>query len=345
MAGYQSFPGKPGDSDSMRKLASLALPPMAGKSFLDLGCNEGYFCGYAFFDGASRVVGIDNNENFLNAARGRFPQCDFRNGNWEQLDDVLEPGEQFDVILCASALHYAVDQPAAVARFMDRLKPRGVLVLEIGVIQNSVPTATNGWHSVKRSIDERLFADWTGIAAMLGQYAYKHMGGSVAQAGDPIGREVFHVRRKLPFAVLIMGEPATGKSTLARDLFRHLPVISGDVIIDSNSEILAQLLQESYSPQNISRMLERLLVAGAMAEYVQLVVAQAKGGSFVYDGYIPSAYRKAFMKELEKLNYMPVDISLPEPEYAMNALSRRGRQEARKYQLFLSAMQNCRRRP
>lgn len=59
MAPYQSFPDEPGDSGSFAKLATLAMPPLSGLSFLDVGCNEGFFCGYALFDAAVRVVGID----------------------------------------------------------------------------------------------------------------------------------------------------------------------------------------------------------------------------------------------------------------------------------------------
>src|ERR1044072_741458 len=56
---YQSFPGAAGDSQSLQKLKPLHIPALKGRSFLDVGCNEGFFCGYARFDGAERVVGID----------------------------------------------------------------------------------------------------------------------------------------------------------------------------------------------------------------------------------------------------------------------------------------------
>lgn len=342
MAGYQSFPGRDGDSDSMRKLAALALPPLAAKSFLDLGCNEGYFCGYAFFDGASRIVGVDCNESFLKQARMKFPQCDFRNGNWEDLGSVLKPEEKFDVILCASALHYASDQPAAVAGFMERLKPGGTLVLEIGLAQPADGTAQDGWLRVKRSIDERLFPDQRGLAAMLKPFVYKHMGRSVPQAGDPIGREVFHVRHKKPYALLLMDDPGSGKSTLADMAFGKLPIIKGDVIISTNARELSQLLDEPYNDQNISRMLEKLLSSGAASGYVKLLASLAAGRSFVYDGYIPPQHREEFKKELEKLGYMPVSLTLPDQEYGINELSRRARQEARKYQILLGAMRGGR---
>lgn len=44
---YQSFPDQAGGSHSFDKLTQLRLPPLAGRSFLDVGCNEGFFCGFA----------------------------------------------------------------------------------------------------------------------------------------------------------------------------------------------------------------------------------------------------------------------------------------------------------
>ncbi len=85
MSSYQTFPGQPGASSSAAKLASLALPPLSCKSFLDIGCNEGYFCGYAFFEGATKIIGIDKDSDALARAKQRFPQCSFLDGDWESL--------------------------------------------------------------------------------------------------------------------------------------------------------------------------------------------------------------------------------------------------------------------
>lgn len=75
MSGYQSFPYRTGASNSPGKLTRLYLPPLAGRSFLDVGCNEGYFCGFAFFDGAAKAVGIDIREDALTTARRLFPNA------------------------------------------------------------------------------------------------------------------------------------------------------------------------------------------------------------------------------------------------------------------------------
>src|SRR5688500_18131793 len=109
MAQYQSFPDAAGDSRTLEKLKALRLPSLHGKRFLDVGCNEGFFCGYARFDGAVRAVGVDHSAGFIARARRRYPDCEFFQQGWEHL-----PEGPFDVILLASALHYADDQPALV---------------------------------------------------------------------------------------------------------------------------------------------------------------------------------------------------------------------------------------
>src|SRR3546814_1596832 len=105
-------------------------------SDLEVGCNEGFFCGFAKFQGASRAVGIDQSRAFIERARARFPACEFHQQGWEQLSDGL-----FDVILLASALHYADDQAALMHRLVERLTPSGVLVLELGIARSEEHTS------------------------------------------------------------------------------------------------------------------------------------------------------------------------------------------------------------
>ena len=101
---YQTFGDAKGGSRSAEKLKALRLSllrnrhdetrPLKGLSVLDIGCNEGFFCGEALRQGARRVVGIDMSRNFLDRARQRFPDAEFRHGSWWEL-----PDEKFDVIL------------------------------------------------------------------------------------------------------------------------------------------------------------------------------------------------------------------------------------------------------
>ena len=73
MVQYQSFPGASGDSRTLDKLKALQMPSAAGARFLDVGCNEGFFCGFAHFQGAARSVGIDQSATFIERAPA-FPR-------------------------------------------------------------------------------------------------------------------------------------------------------------------------------------------------------------------------------------------------------------------------------
>src|SRR3546814_21011344 len=110
--------------------------------------NVGYFCGFAHFMGPARSVCIDHSTECIYRTQLRFPDCEFHARDWNHL-----PEGQFDVIMLASALHYAEDQPALLQRLVDHLTPAGVLVLELGIV--SSPHAE--WVKVNTGIDERYF--------------------------------------------------------------------------------------------------------------------------------------------------------------------------------------------
>src|SRR5690606_23669002 len=148
----------------------------------------------------------------------------FRCQSWENL-----PDERFDVILLASSLHYAQDQEALLHRLVDRLTDNGTLVVEAGIVRNPAPA----WVAVERGIDTRAFPTMSLLASVLAPYAWKHIGPSVDQAGDPVPRHVLHVRRRRPYAILLLGTPAAGKSCFSRFVFgdRGPPVVSGDHVV------------------------------------------------------------------------------------------------------------------
>lgn len=338
MPAYQSFPYRSGASDSPGKLARLYLPPLAGKSFLDVGCNEGYFCGFAFFDGAAKTVGIDLKADALATARRLFPQCDFRAQNWDDLD----PGEHFDVILCSSALHYADHQEKLIHKLAAHLNPDGVLVLEAGI----APGRTPEWREVQRSIDTRLFPTQTLLESILAPYAWKYMGDSVPQPGDPLPRMVYHIRRKRPYLILLLQEPGSGKTSLRKELFGHCPAISGDVLVariaagqEACSPALRACVEQVYKPDKIGLAMARICEQHLLTDYLELVLAHAEGRTTVYDGYIPEAYRQQVEHFFAARAYMPVLPAWTNP-YNNGSRGTRARQEARQYQMYLAAILN-----
>jgi len=303
---YQSFPGTSGDSDSENKLAALRLPDLRGKRFLDVGCNEGFFCGFALFDGAAESVGIDRSAEAIQRARLRFPQCRFLQHSWDQL-----PEGKFDVILLASALHYAADQEALIHELMERLDTGGILVLEAGI----APGGGEKWVNVQRGIDERLFPTRGKLARVLDPYAWKIIGYSVPQSGDPVPRYVVHVSQARPFAYLLMSHPASGKSTISRRLFTKagMPVVSGDRIFGligkrtvAAPDALLEALGGDVKSTQLAEATQRIFAAGLGAELVDLWIGQAGEGDFALDSYVPESYQPEVVTRLTERGYLPV---------------------------------------
>lgn len=306
MAQYQSFPDAPGDSRTLDKLKALRLPALAGKRFLDIGCNEGFFCGFAQFEGAAAVVGIDRSPLFIERARARFAGCQFLQQGWEQL-----PDGPFDVILLASALHYADDQPDLIRRLVERLSADGVLVLELGIAASDKAE----WRTITRGIDERLFPSMLQLRQTLADYAWKWVGKSINQDGDPVGRHVLHISRRRPLAYLLMQPPGYGKSSIAARLAPALPVVSGDEVLSriaagklEASPQLAALVAGDFSPFTLDVTIRRVFEQQCAAELVALWLAQVQGADFVFDGYVPAEYQKTVSEQLVRAGYLPVQL-------------------------------------
>jgi 2-polyprenyl-3-methyl-5-hydroxy-6-metoxy-1,4-benzoquinol methylase len=232
---YQDFGGG-SSSQSHKKLEALRLGdlpranpmamPLEGKSVLDLGCNEGFFCIEAMRQGASRVVGIDFKQEFIDSARQRCPDATFIRGSWWDI-----PNEKFDCIFFLSAIHYEREQQRLLRKLCDNhLKPNGVLVLECGAINEPYVRA---WRAIKR---------WDGVkkyptlemlkVELLRDYAVRPIGRSVDQKGDSVPRYVFHCTPHAPIAMLIGGDSKRGKTNLSFQ-FEHkgMPTYATDALL------------------------------------------------------------------------------------------------------------------
>jgi len=307
---YQSFPDAKGASKSTDKLVALRLPDLKGKSFLDVGCNEGYFCGYALHSGASRVVGIDRSKDAITRASARFESAEFHSQSWDDL-----PDGQFDVITLLSAIHYANDQKALVHRLCSKLTETGLLVIELGI----APGAAKEWVSVERSIDTRLFPTRSMLADVLYGFAWKIIGHSVQQAGDPVQRYVVHIRKKKPFVYLVMQAPGSGKTTVARHLFpkAKTPLVGGDNLLQkvhqgrvNVSAGFKTVVDANFTTAQIDKVTHQLLDSGYLEEIVELWCSQVEPLSdFAVDAYMPVRFQSQVCDLLAARGFFPVQLT------------------------------------
>lgn len=268
---YQDFDGSGASaSNSHEKLKALRLgdlprtdryaAPLRGKSLLDLGCNEGFFCAEAVRQGASRVVGIDFKQTFIESARRRCPEATFIQATWWDI-----PDEKFDCILFLSGIHYEPEQKKLLRKLREHLAPDGVLVLECGVF---VEGGVRAWRSVKRWDGVRRYPTMDLLKRdLLEGYAVRPAGRSVDQKGDPVPRYVFHCTAHSPIAMIVAAPSLSGKTILSFQLeSRGIPVYSTDLTIarlvmhaDQEWRPLAQRLRERFAADQLPNMAQAAL--------------------------------------------------------------------------------------
>lgn len=310
---YQTFPDAPGDSESLTKLKALRLPSLVGQRFLDLGCNEGFFCAYARYAGAARVVGLDASAEYIERARKRVPGAEFFHQSW----DTLPPGP-FDVVLLASALHYARDQAALIASAMGALSPTGTLVLELGVTSGN----ESAWVEVARGADTRLFPTWAKLKEVLAPYAWKLLDKSTPQKGDPTPRYVLHINTRKPVAYLLMKSGGHGKTTLCRELFTPagVPVVSGDACMAALADgsvradpALQALVAANFSSTTVDDTMRAVLAANLLPALVQVWLDHARGQTFALDASLAVKHHAYVVDFFKAQGYMVVTLDWERP--------------------------------
>lgn len=318
---YQSFPDQKGASDSFAKLRLLHLPDMLGKHFLDVGCNEGFFCMVAAAAGAGKVVGIDASPEFIDRAQKRFPQLDFRCQSW---DDALD--EKFDVILMASAIHYATDQPALIRRLLTLLAPGAVLVLELGI-------STDGgaeYVEIKRPAgDTRKYATFGSLNKILEGYAYRVIGKSVPQSGDPVPRWVVHITARRPSILMFDTQSFTGKSSMVKLLCQgrggpkdSFSLISLDGLFNDmeismaarhplHEDVISRIF-EFKNKKSIygNKIMEFICETDLIESFIDFVLDSKSRGAelLLWDGYIPENGRYRVRAYLRDKGYVVFSV-------------------------------------
>lgn len=123
---------------AMRRL----LPPLAGKTVVDLGCGFGEFARFAREQGARFVLAVDQSGRMLDEARSltNDPGIRFVHAAMETFE--VNPGS-CDLVTSSLALHYVEDLEGVARRVWAALRPRGVFIFSV---EHPVCTANPvGW--------------------------------------------------------------------------------------------------------------------------------------------------------------------------------------------------------
>jgi tRNA (mo5U34)-methyltransferase len=91
-----------------RRFAPHLPADLSGKSVLDIGCNAGFYSIEMKRRGASRVLGIDSDERYLDQARLASETLGFDDLEFRKLDvyDVGAIGEKFDLVVFMGVLYH-----------------------------------------------------------------------------------------------------------------------------------------------------------------------------------------------------------------------------------------------
>ncbi|MGH3772666.1 MAG: class I SAM-dependent methyltransferase [Pseudonocardiaceae bacterium] len=110
-----------------RPAVLAALGPVTGQRVLDAACGPGLYAESLLAAGAE-VVGFDASQAMVDLARQRLGQR--AQIDLARLGKALPyPAEAFDSSICALAIHYVADRPAAFAELYRVLRAGGALVV------------------------------------------------------------------------------------------------------------------------------------------------------------------------------------------------------------------------
>jgi SAM-dependent methyltransferase len=300
---YQSHDGTESTSASARKLERINLPQdLSGKSVLDIGCNEGFFCAEAHRRGATNVVGIDIQRPALEFARSRYgslPGVSFEERRWTDL-----PRGPFDVVLWLSAMHYELD-PARIFSLIKReLAPNGLFILECGVYPvRDIPMMV----PFPRPNDRPIYPTHPALRNMLSGWSCREVAAGEKVPGDDTPRHVFHCRPALPTVMLVVGNSESGKST-----FTHLvdnqatKTIALDRFLTAlwhsryQPTPLDKFVKERCDPNNLERLFKEIDEAGFTDEYINLLVSTIvpTDGLVIIEGYTTPKQSDALIAKL-----------------------------------------------
>lgn len=335
--GYQTFTQEEGgDSNSISKLARIGLPQdLTGKAFLDIGCNEGFFCQEAKKRNAARVVGVDSCAPYIERAKERAKNenldIEFFNTHAYAL-----PEGKFDVIILLSSVQY-IDSPARLFRLLhEKLNPGGLFILECGILPGLRPFLQRLYRE-----DRDFFYPTFGLLRdnWLADFEISVHGASVSQGGDPVRRFVIHCWKETQVSFLLDGLTSSLSLRGTRHhlidldqmLFPNMPR-KIHIVPDVQQKMVSTFLENNQDVEKTWPLLRTEAVFEYASQCLADVIAKHRwDGQIIVEGF---ALSDIYERTIEKLKNFPEitcqviqkqskhhrDVNSPYSRYAMRIL-------------------------
>ena len=106
------------------------IPPLQGKSVLDLGCGYGWHSKYASEQGATSVLGLDLSKKMIAEAQKRNSAANiiYKVGDIEEYE---YPENTYDLVISNLVLHYVADLDSIFTMVYQTLKAGGTFLFNI----------------------------------------------------------------------------------------------------------------------------------------------------------------------------------------------------------------------
>lgn len=143
---------------------------------LDIGCGDGKITikiAGSLPEGS--IVGIDNSGEMIELARRKYPEEDFQNVRFRQIDarNLLFDGE-FDVVFSNAALHWIQNHYPVLQGINRSLKPGGKILLQMGGKGNGAELIGVADKLIKSRRWEKYFTTFTFSYAFYTPEQYQH---------------------------------------------------------------------------------------------------------------------------------------------------------------------------
>ncbi len=295
----------------IERLTALRTPPLSGLFVLESGARNAALTAFAQFEGARRAAVQPQSNDAEFRIRALCPNAEII-----AADEAISSAA-WDVILFLEE-DWSRLPKCQIDSLVRSLQPDGLLIIETSLR----PAGLSDQLPAPPSVGQH-HPSLAQLRQILDEHAFKHLGVSIRRREDTSARHIFHVRRRKPFAYLLLMPPAFGKSTVARNLFAHpgVTLVSGDQTlqdiasgkIDAASIHLRELVRSEFSPQCIDHLTKQIFSSDLWCAWIDTLLSRAVGVDVAIDSYAPASEHERVCRHLRRRGYAPVQLHWEAP--------------------------------